>query len=408
MIRPGASEAYNQLLEKVRWSHQHGRDVSHLNQADTDLARLFAYGYRSQTIGTFHATRTALARAVDAETDQNARWYVARAIGFLLQLENEAIQVVPQDFRAALSTLYRYEEWTNDVLQSLQTAILHSRSAELECIGGFLLTNLDGVVGGNGLYIATDTHTPQQGAFQVPNLNITIVPVIYGDFHSWNFARLKAEQSGVPVHRHRAGVEIHLGLSHVDGATILGNFEANVQEGYAMPIPPTVNHGFYNRSGYDHILPFVFGSFALGGWGIFFDVEPHPGFEVKRSATQLESADMNHSVWLERAIERIEKESNNVREIIIPAASTSTPKTGGLQLSAARIAEAGADIRCNSFRIVSVVRGKGKVRVGPAEIEVQKHDHFGVPANVATSMAQLGDEPLVVLDALLLPHPGEA
>ena len=404
MRRSGASDAYRDLLDKIHWSLQHGRDVLHLAQTDIDRARLFAYGYRSQTIGTFHATRTAVESAIHSVTNSHTRSHLTRATALLTQLEDEAIQIVPQDFRAALSTLYRYDQWANDALDSIQTAMICKTNPELEFIGQLFSSNLDAVVGTDGLYIANDTHVPQQGAFLVPSLGITIVPLIYGDFHSWNFAYLPSNQSGVPIHRHRAGAEIHLGRSRVNGFTVLGNCQADVQEGYAMPIPPTVEHGFYNRSGHDHILPFVFGSLALGGWGIFFDVEPRGESTGTLCTRELGTLDMNHSVWLDRVIERIERADNNAREIVVSAIRTSTPETGGLELSAARIGKDGAEMTCSSFRIVSVVKGKGKVRIGSVETEVGEHDHFGIPANLPATVAQIGNQPLVVLDAIILPH----
>src|SRR5262249_26299922 len=138
----------------------------------------------------------------------------------------------------------------------------------------------------NGIYTACDQRMPAQGAFIVPNLGIAIVPVIYGDYHSWNAAFLFAGNYGVPVHRHRMGAEIHLGFSPVQGRTIQGANYAEVKEGYAMPIPPGVDHGFENTSGHDHIVPFIFGALPLAGWGIFSDVEPQP--RVERQECPLE------------------------------------------------------------------------------------------------------------------------
>ena len=55
-----ASEIYVQLIDKARWSHTHGRNVFGITQSEIDAARLFAYAYRSQAIGTFHATSVPL------------------------------------------------------------------------------------------------------------------------------------------------------------------------------------------------------------------------------------------------------------------------------------------------------------------------------------------------------------
>ena len=55
-----ASPAYAQLAERARAALDGRRDVSALSTADIELGRLFAYAYRNQTIGAFHATREAL------------------------------------------------------------------------------------------------------------------------------------------------------------------------------------------------------------------------------------------------------------------------------------------------------------------------------------------------------------
>ncbi|HSS98555.1 MAG TPA: hypothetical protein VLK33_16080, partial [Terriglobales bacterium] len=146
---------------------------------------------------------------------------------------------------------------------------------------------------------------PDQGAFIVPNLGISILPLIYGDHHSWNAAFLSAQQFGVSVHRHLQGAEIHLGFAPTHGHTILGSSTAPVSEGYAMPIPPMTDHGFHNTSGHDHILPFVFGSMLMTGWGVFFDVEARANDDATRDVQPLDSEQMNKSVFLDRAIHRI-------------------------------------------------------------------------------------------------------
>jgi mannose-6-phosphate isomerase-like protein (cupin superfamily) len=52
-----------------------------------------------------------------------------------------------------------------------------------------------------------------------------------------------------------------------------------------------------------------------------------------------------------------------------------------------------------SFRIVSVVRGEGIVRIAEAAREIRPHDHFGVPAGMAAVLEPPGVAPLVILDA---------
>src|SRR5258707_11272452 len=93
-----ASESYAQLLDKARWSHANGRNVFNILQTDVDAARLFSYGYRSQSIGTFHATRV----AIDAEENGTAGPYVKtcllQARILLDQLEAKAANPYPETF----------------------------------------------------------------------------------------------------------------------------------------------------------------------------------------------------------------------------------------------------------------------------------------------------------------------
>jgi hypothetical protein len=265
------------------------------------------------------------------------------------------------------------------------------------------LQNINAVTSCNGTYVARDIVRPEQGAFLVPNLGISIVPVIYGDHHSWNAAFLAADQAGVSVHRHKKGAEIHLGFSHVKGHTILGSGFAEVTEGYAMPIPPMTEHGFLNTSGHDHVLPFVFGSLPMTGWGIFFDVEPRPDDGLQRQKYALQSPAMNHSVFLDQAIQRMVAGTDNMREVLIPAERAGSPAIGGLELTVNRVGRGQIDLVSDHYRIVSVQSGKGRVCIGDVESEVSDHDHFGIPADLKCSLTALGENPLVFLDAMMLP-----
>jgi hypothetical protein len=396
------SERYAQLLDKARWSHANGRSVFHILQADVDAARLFSYGYRSQAIGTFHATR----RAVEAEENKATGPYVSTCLRqariLLDQLEAKAGEPVPRDFRVLISTLYYYDQWVHQVAQVLEKASGRGTNSQLQVIRQRFVENVEPVPSGNGIYLARDLALPEQGAYVVPNLGISIVPVIYGDYHSWNAAFLKADQVGVSVHRHLKGAEIHLGFSPLKGDTILGQGFAEISEGYAMPIPPMTDHGFVNTSGHDHVLPFVFGSRTMSGWGIFFDVEPCPDRGVERRKHPLPSQAMNHSAFLERAIQRALTESTISREVLIPAERAGSREIGGLELGVGRV-HGEIDLSFGHYRIVSVQSGKGRVRIGDAQTEVSAHDHFGVPASLACTLTQLGSDPLVYLDAMMLP-----
>jgi hypothetical protein len=103
-MRWQVSETYAQLLDRARWSHEHGRSVFDI-QTDIDAARLFGYGYPSQAIGTFHATRVAME---DQENGANGPYVTAclsQARILLHQLEAGAGESVPRDFRVLISTL---------------------------------------------------------------------------------------------------------------------------------------------------------------------------------------------------------------------------------------------------------------------------------------------------------------
>jgi hypothetical protein len=396
------SESYAQLMDKARWSLDHGRNVLHILRSDIDSARLFSYGYRSQAIGAFHATRIAIESYENGGTSPKVSDYLNQVRSLLDQLEAKAGDKVPCDFRALISTLYYYDQWVKQVAEALEKTGAGGTNRQLGNILEHFLENVAPVFSGNGIYIARDVTLPQQGAFVVPNLGISIVPLIYGDHHSWNAAFLSADPSGVSVHRHKKGAEIHLGLSPVKGRTILGSGFAEVSEGYAMPIPPMTNHGFQNDSGHDHVLPFIFGSLLMTGWGVFFDVEPYAGGE-EREQYRLESPAMNHSVFLERAIHRMAAGTGAAREVLIPAERAGSPEIGGLELAVNRAANEGSELAADRYRIVSVQSGRGRIRMGGAEVEVRQHDHFGVPAGLNCSLVPAGDSPLICLDAMILP-----
>jgi len=396
------SERYAQLLDKARWSRANGRNAFHILQPDIDAARLFSYGYRSQAIGVFHATRIALEAEESEATGPYVKTCLLHARTLLDQLEAKAGEPIPRDFRAVISTLYYYHEWANQVAQMLEKASVRGTNSRLETISRRFVKNIEPVTTGNGIYVARDLVLPEQGAFLVPNLGISIVPVIYGDYHSWNAAFLKAGQAGVSVHRHHKGAEIHLGYSQVKGRTILGQSFAEVSEGYAMPIPPLTDHGFFNTSGHDHVVPFVFGSRIMSGWGIFFDVEPRSDSGIARREHTLQSSAMNYSVFLERAIQNAITQPNFSRETLVPAERAGTREIGGLQLALGRVHHK-IDLSSDHYRIVSVQSGKGQVRMGNAQTEVVEHDHFGVPVGMECTLTQLGDDPLVFLDAMILP-----
>lgn len=398
------SHTYQNILEKARWSHARGRSVFHIEQADVELGRLYTYAFRTQTIGAFHATRVALEEQAKAVRMKVPAW-LERAVDLLQQLQARAVDPVPNDFRAVISGLYYYDRWSNQVIEALEEGLTGGTNQTIERIKKLFATQLESITASDGLYISSDTSLPEQGTFLVPNLNIAIVPLVYGDHHSWNTAFLKGEDSsGVSVHRHLKGAEIHLGFSPVEGRTILGNCGARINEGYAMPIPPMTYHGFDNLSGHDHFLPFIFGSLQMGGWGVFFDVEPRAsgwasGFSPKEVA--LESAEMNHSIYLERATAQAAAENQAKRWVLIPASAAGSPETGGLELAVRRVDSRGLTVPADRYTIVSVQKGRAKISVGPVEGDLNKHDHTGIPAGISADITQTGDEPLVILEATI-------
>ena len=93
------SAAYRQALEKIDWSREHGYGVFHLTDEDVALGRLFAYAFRTQTVGAFRATRMLLERRPGSSVPRG------RAIDGLRGLEELSLAPVPADFRALVGTL---------------------------------------------------------------------------------------------------------------------------------------------------------------------------------------------------------------------------------------------------------------------------------------------------------------
>ena len=397
------SEAYGQVLDKARWSHAHGRKVDHILSEDIQSARLFSYGFRAQTIGTFHATRVLLQEQITKAVNPCSEGCLHQASLRLEQLQSKALDPIMHDHRALISTLYFYDQWTTQVEHLLCEANSQAASPTLQLIQELFLRNVERVSSGTGIYIARDQELPEQGAFVVPDLDISIAPLIYGDYHSWNAAFLAGNRPGVAVHRHHFGAEIHLGYSPVKGHTILGDSFAQVSEGYAMPIPPMTDHGFLNASGEDHVVPFIFGSLKAGGWGVFFDVEPRSGETSERKERSLESAEMNKSIYLERSIQQIKAGSGFLREVLVPAHRAGSEEIGGLQLALTRGSSDSFEILSDHYKIISVQSGKASIRIGNAEVEVSTSDHFGIPANMECQVKPRANDQFVFLEAMIVP-----
>jgi mannose-6-phosphate isomerase-like protein (cupin superfamily) len=390
---------YQELVEKASRSHEKNRNPEGITAQDIQRARLYCYAFRRHTIGTFHATRQVLSARPDSVPA--AAWRV-RANEALADLANQAMETVPDDFRALIAAFFRYHLGVSRAIDSLQRDYLASHDAEVDAIARRFEESVSQITSDNGISLSRDDRVPVQAGYVVPNLGITIVPLVYGDHHSWNLAYLAGDKRDVPVHRHHFGVEIHLGFNPTHGRTVLGTHRADVDEGYAMPIPPETDHGWTNTGPDTHHVPFIFGSRKYGGWGVFLDVvaQTRP-VEEYTTLVPRESSAFGQMVFLERAIAQAEKMTARWRTTLIPASVTNRNGVGGLELCLTRINTSGWTFPSDEFRAVSVVRGEGVVSMAGLDQAVSHHDHFAIPAGIPATMAQTGKAPLVVLDATI-------
>jgi mannose-6-phosphate isomerase-like protein (cupin superfamily) len=392
---------YERLTEIACASHARGRAPSGIDARDVILARLYSHAFRGHVIGAFHAAREAIA-GIDT-ADRLAQAHRSRAMELLTDLANRSMDLVGDDVRALISTFHHYCTHVARTVSALDALAELLHSPTLQRIRSLFVGHMEAITSENGIHITRDTGAPEQASFVVPNLGITIVPLVYGDHHSWNLAWLDTEHADVPFHLHREGVEIHLGFSPMHGYTVLGDAKAELTEGYAMPIPPNTRHGYTNIGRQPHQVPFIFGSLTCGGWGVFLDVEPQP-IELERLETvSVLSSRMNRTVQLGREIQKAAEKYSTLRYPLIPAEATDRGGVGGLELSISRVTARGMELRPDRFCAVSIVRGRGVVAMAEATREIAAHDHFGIPAGVAATIHQTGPEPLVLLDAILKP-----
>lgn len=394
---PRAHSTYLALAEKVAACHERGRDPSGVSEADVAVARLYSYAFRLHTIGAYHATRVALlARPAASALAMSHR---TRAAELLEDLANQAMEPVPDDFRAALSTFHRYHRGVERTLAALGADAEAARDSEIGAIRDRFAAAVETIVSHNGIHLTRDDAPQQQASFVVPNLGITIIPLVYGEHHSWNIAWLDPAKSNVPAHQHHRGVEIHLGYGPMKGYTILGDCAAEVSEGYAMPIPPMTRHGYTNIGPMGHNVPFIFGSLHHSGWGVFLDVQARPTELSDLRIVPRDAATFRQTIFLEREIAAAARAPAGTRRVLIPAAVTDRDSSGGLELSISKVGQRPMEIRArDGFLAVSVVRGSGSVMMAGSEREISAHDHFGIPAGMAATLKQSGAEPLVLLD----------
>ena len=390
---------YQDLIGKARTSHEEGRSSSDIGGDDIDLARLYCYAFRIHTIGAFHATKEGVQSLKISDPLTSA--HLQRATDALEDLANLGMEDVPLDFRVVISTFYRYDRGVHRAIDALEQAQRSSHDAGIARLGQRFSEIMSVITADNGIHLTQDFEAPDQSSFVVPNLGITIVPLVYGDHHSWNLAVLNEENLDVPMHRHEYGVEIHLGYAPLEGYMILGDCKAPVNEGYALPIAPKTRHGWANLSGQVHHVPFIFGSLKQAGWGVFLDVQPQPMPLEQLNTVDRAGWQMSATVFLEREIQTMAKLKTSRRHTLIAASVMDRQGSGGLELSVARATEAGLSWPIDSFRAVSILQGQGAVEIGPVQKEVAAHDHFGIPAGMPANVRQTGADPLVLLDAMI-------
>jgi mannose-6-phosphate isomerase-like protein (cupin superfamily) len=398
MNRWQTHDHYLAVRSAAEASLRDGRKVDGISEDTILLARLYAYGFRGHIIGAFHATVLALealkTAAKAGRREETVR--VLRALGAL------SLEAVPADFRVVLTTFYRYDRGLVRAFSLLRALAEEDASGESAAIEQHFLAAINRVTGSPGIALTRDDEIPEQASFIVPSLGITIVPLVYGDQHSWNMAFLSGAHLDVPRHRHHEGAEIHLGMGALRGDTCLGPCRAEVTEGYAMPISAGTPHGFINRAGHDHRLPFIFGSKRLGGWGVFPDVEPQPVAVEELKLVSREAQEMNGTVYIDKEIEAMARETGTKRRVLLAPGRTFSPSSGALVLSLARAGNEALTYTSDRFCIVSVVRGRGHVTIGPAKVELTPHAHFGIPAGAMATITAHAGEPLVLLDAVLV------
>ncbi|MGE3808746.1 MAG: hypothetical protein AB7K24_29115 [Gemmataceae bacterium] len=391
--------AYEELVQKAAQGHQQHRHPDGISAADAARARLYAYAFRLHTIGAFHATRLALRdRPFGAAS---ALAHRTRALEALEDLANMGMEPVPTDFRALLATLYRYHTGVGRIVDSLERELAGNRDPVLDMISRRFQNAMEDITSCNGIFLARDTAVPDQASFVVPGLDITIVPLVYGDHHSWNLAWLEGNARHVPTHRHKHGVEIHLGYNPTVGETVLAGRRAAVVEGYAMPIPPEIDHGWINTSGQPHHVPFIFGSATRAGWGVFFDVEAVSTAVDSLPLVEREAAPFQDMIYLEQDLAEAEATPFVWRRTLLHHTTTHRGAAGGLELNLTRIDPSGYHFGHDDYRIVSVARGEGSLVIEGIESTVREHDHFGIPAGLHAELKQSGQRPLVILDTLL-------
>lgn len=398
-LRLQQHENYRRVVEKAQQSHEQNRSTVGIEPADVVAARLYSYAFRAHVIGAFHATRVALDALPPA--DPLATAYRQRASETLQDMASQSMEPIANNFQAVVSTFFRYHRGLERVLASFEAERRHRADPRLQQIADRFSVVMEAITAECGIDVTQDTHEPEQASFVVPGLGISIVPLVYGDHHSWNLAWLAGQERNVPIHRHRHGVEIHLGYDPTHGVTVLGDCQARVDDGYAMPIPPETDHGWVNTSEEVHHVPFIFGSLVHSGWGVFLDVQPSDRPVDTLRLVSRDSPQFSQMAYLERDIEQASRLGASLRRILIPYTVTHRGRSGGLELGLTRVNATGYQFPVGDFRAVSTVRGSLIVKIEGIERQVGMHDHFGIPAQLRCDVRQVGGEPAVLLDSTI-------
>lgn len=380
------NERYREVSRQALASLNGQRGVFDFGSAEITLARLYAYAYRTQTVGAFHATRTALEPFAEESGVLNAQRR-------LRDLQALAMRPIPSGARAAVPTLACYHAWSDEVANALSGPSIPPGAA---AVRDRFAAVIETIRGSNGLVPVRDDELPEQASYKVPGIDVVIVPLVYGDHISWNTAYVTADSRGSTTHRHACQVEIHLGYTGVYGRTLLHGHATTVSEPYAMPIPPMMDHGFDNLSGHSHFVPFVFGSKTLDGWGVFFDVEPRPSPTSDWPETPVDDPAMNGSLLLEPAFRAVRESAVSDRHVLIDAKRTKRPKTGGLELAAYRLGQSETRLEYQDFRILSVREGRLQLSLAGFDVDLGPGDHVGIPAGVSATLRAMDGDGLVM------------
>src|SRR5262245_22708600 len=169
---------YERLADLACASHARGRAPAGIDANDITLARLYSYAFRAQVIGAFHAAREALTGI--QTTDPLAAAHLSRASELLTDLANRSMDSVGDDARALISTFHHYCTHVARAVSALDAASELLRSPALERIRKLFVGHMEAITAGNGIHLTRDTGAPEQASFVVPNLGITIVPLVYG------------------------------------------------------------------------------------------------------------------------------------------------------------------------------------------------------------------------------------